>query len=145
MSARACKAETADRRFWSKVRGGDVSECWEWQAVTVDGYGSFQMTHTKVRAHRLSYEWLIGPIPDGLMLDHLCRNRKCVNPYHMDPVPNVVNARRGATCRATEDRCANGHPWSAETWRIGKRNLRICPTCAALNSRAWRRRASVAA
>lgn len=126
--------QTTEERFWSKVSGGDVEECWEWTGYRTRGYGTFTFstTHRSIGAHRLAYEFMIGPIPSGLSLDHLCRNPGCVNPYHLDPVTQLVNVRRGISCRATDEVCANGHPWSPETWSAGRgRHLRACRTCAA--------------
>ena len=126
---KACREETAPTRFWAKVQGGDVSECWEWHGTLIDGYGSFTLSTCSVRAHRVSYEMLVGPIPEGLQLDHLCRNRRCVNPWHLEPVPQLVNIRRGANCRATDEHCAKGHAWSAETWSVQGHHRRVCHQC----------------
>ena len=82
----------AEVRFWRHV--DDTGTCWVWTAsIRPDGYGEFRAGRL-VKAHRFAYEHLIGPVPDGLHLDHLCRNRACVNPEHLDPVPNAVNIRR---------------------------------------------------
>ena len=96
-------------RFWAKVRIGsvpadrpDLGPCWEWTAAQNDqGYGFFRVgsrtdgTNRLVRAHRLAYETLIGPIPEGLESDHLCRNRPCANPGHIEPVTSALNNHRG--------------------------------------------------
>lgn len=74
--------------FWIKVQ--KTSGCWNWQAAKNQGYGTFRGQ----RAHRWAYEKLVGPIPEGLTIDHLCRNRGCVNPSHMEPVTASENARR---------------------------------------------------
>jgi hypothetical protein len=98
-------------RFWSKVRGSDASTCWEWQGhVMRNGYGQFGLRRgVVVLAHRWAYEDLVVAIPDGLDLDHLCRNTRCVNPWHLDPVTRAENLRRArpyktATTTATETR-----------------------------------------
>lgn len=72
--------------------------CWEWQKAIreCNGYGICARNGKTDYAHRFSYETFVGPIPEGLELDHLCRNRKCVNPYHLEPVTHTVNMRRGA-------------------------------------------------
>ena len=86
-------------RFWRKVKGGDVTTCWIWQASLHRGYGQFAVSSRQiVIAHRFAYEELVGPIPDGLHLDHLCRQPKCVNPWHLEPVTPLVNVRRGSRC-----------------------------------------------
>ncbi|WP_104128075.1 HNH endonuclease signature motif containing protein [Cryobacterium sp. Y57] len=102
----------ADPRFWSKV---DRSEgCWLWNAsVDKFGYGRFTIRRGKVqRAYRYSYEQLVGPIPAGLQIDHLCRVRACVNPAHLEAVSQRVNVLRGNSPGAVAFRtntCARGH------------------------------------
>src|SRR5438105_7122344 len=85
-------------RFWSKVdRGGDA-DCWSWLASKDrDGYGFFCVSKDRPddRAYRVAYRLLVGPIPNGLELDHLCRNPGCVNPTHLEPVSHRVNVLRG--------------------------------------------------
>lgn len=93
--------QTLDERFWEKVDRRGPDECWPWLAATSQGYGIF---HVRVgeplaRAHRFSYGLLVGAIPDGLVLDHLCRNRACVNPEHLEPVTYRVNNLRAAAVR----------------------------------------------
>src|SRR3990172_6872284 len=92
-------------RFWAKVNPNrpiptdepGLDPCWEWTSHRNNkGYGWFHFGHRSVLAHRLAYETLIGPIPDGLESDHLCRNRGCVRPSHVEPVTRSVNVRRGA-------------------------------------------------
>lgn len=97
-----------DERFWSKVDKTDG--CWNWIAVrNPHGYGQFTVHHGTVRqAHRLAYLDLVGPVPVGLELDHLCRNRACVNPAHLEPVSHRENVRRGAQVRYG-DTCRRGH------------------------------------
>lgn len=83
-------------RFWSKVdRDGGPDCCWPWLAARANGYGKFYVDGRMVRAHRFAYELLVGPIPEGLVLDHLCAVTFCVNPAHLEPVTQRENARRG--------------------------------------------------
>lgn len=85
-----------DERFWAKVDRRSDAECWLWLAATAGaGYGQFGANGKSVRAHRYAYEALVGPIPDGLEIDHLCNIRLCVNPGHMEPVTHAENVRRG--------------------------------------------------
>lgn len=81
-------------RFWEKIEIQN-SGCWAWKGSLVGGYGSFFANKRVVKAHRWSYEQFVGPIPDGLELDHLCRNTCCVNPAHLEPVTHAENVRRG--------------------------------------------------
>lgn len=99
-----------EERFWRKV---DFADCWEWVAGTnAYGYGYFRTSGGARVAHRVAYELLVGPIPTGLQLDHLCRNRRCVNPDHLEPVTQAENLRRGAgsngALRPRPNTCRNG-------------------------------------
>lgn len=101
-------------RFWSKV--AKTETCWLWTAsLDGSGYGQFftrvEGQRKSNRAHRLAYELVVGPIPEGLVLDHLCRNPKCVNPEHLEPVTDRENILRGtglSARRARQVLCAEG-------------------------------------
>lgn len=86
----------AHERFYEKVAPNEVTECLEWQAglFQKDGYGQFQYRGRPHGAHRWAYEYMVGPVPDGLELDHLCANPTCVNTEHMEPVTKAVNLKR---------------------------------------------------
>jgi len=88
-------------RFWAKVRVLP-NGCWEWMGACRGGYGRFHVGNRNALAHRVAYEALVGPMPDGLQPDHLCRNRPCVNTAHLEPVTNAVNCRRGSRAKLTE-------------------------------------------
>lgn len=91
--ARKNNGRTAER-FWSKVDTSGI--CWEWTAARSDGYGQFKSGPGEpAGAHRWAYQYLVGPIPVGVQLDHLCRNRACVNPDHLEPVSQRENILRG--------------------------------------------------
>lgn len=81
--------KTPENRFWEKV--DKTASCWNWTAHLVDGYGKMRVGDRMVGAHRFSYKIHLGPIPDGMLLDHICHNRACVNPAHLRPVTNKQN------------------------------------------------------
>lgn len=131
-------------RFFSKVVRDPDTECWEWMASKQsNGYGRFGVGGRDgrgLRAHRVAYELLVGPIPAGLEIDHLCRNRGCVNPAHMEPVTHHENMLRGDTLPAKEaaqTHCKRGHLFDeANTYR--RRGSRECRACIASRARASR-------
>jgi hypothetical protein len=123
---------TTWNRFWEKV---DASgDCWEWTAYQMpSGYGMFRPggSRNQQMAHRFSWELLVGPIPDGYEVDHRCKNRGCVNPDHLQPVPPKVNLMRSeawSARNARKTRCPAGHAYDkANTrWYRGKRHCRAC-------------------
>lgn len=130
--------QDANARFWSKVDRTDG--CWLWHGwKTADGYGRFDIGDRKVLAHRFAYESNVGPIPDGLVLDHLCRVRDCVNPAHLEAVTVAENNRRGfgpVQAFALRTHCAEGHPLGPAT--PGKR--RVCRPCANERNRRYKAR-----
>ncbi len=118
-------------RFEAKVNYKDDG-CWEWLAGRDrKGYGRFSIGRLSKPAHRVSYELFVGPIPTGLQVDHLCRNRACVNPAHLEPVTCLENVRRSALGIATANRvaCRHGHPYSPENTYVRKSGARACRTC----------------
>jgi len=123
-------------RFWSKVNKTET--CWLWTAATTDGYGMFSIggqAGRMHRAHRVSFEALVGSIPEGLQIDHLCRVRNCVNPEHLEPVLPEVNTLRGessSAVRARQTHCIVGHEFDEKNTayiRQAGRVFRRCRTC----------------
>lgn len=103
-----------EERFWQKV--DFANDCWVWQAeLTHDGYGRFKTNGHKLPAHRWSYEYFFGTISINLQLDHLCRTRNCVNPYHLELVTAQTNTIRGQLARGRSLYCGKGHYKTSET------------------------------
>lgn len=124
---------------------GHESGCWEWIGPkTKAGYSQFCIGKERFYGHRVSYEEFIGPIPDGLQIDHLCRNPSCINPWHLEPVTGAENVRRGMAgeaarirCRA-QTQCKYGHPFSGDNLYVDANGYRICRTCQRIASRRAR-------
>ena len=107
--------------------------CWEWTGARATGYGQVWFEGRVQQAHRIVYEALIGPIPEGFELDHLCRNRCCVNPAHLEPVTSRENTMRGVgptAINAAKTHCKRGHPLSpGNVYTRPGTNGRECLTC----------------
>jgi len=123
-------------RFWAKVLITGPDDCWEWQGWhTKDGYGGFRLGHRQTTAHRALYETTKGIIPAGYTIDHLCRNRGCVNPNHLEAVPHYENLRRGIR-PPLKTSCRQGHLYDQTNTRVTVKGNRICRTC---NSYSYRK------
>lgn len=136
-------------RFWIKVEKTET--CWLWTAATVKGgYGTIRIGGVgspMESAHRVAYELLVGPIPDGLHLDHLCRVRRCVNPAHLEPVTCAENLLRGesfSAVNAVKTECLRGHAFTEEnTYYTGRgRDCRTCKRLRGQQAYAARKAAS---
>jgi hypothetical protein len=127
-------------RVWSKIDASGI--CWEWtDSLVRKGYGYVRWGGKYRRAHRVVWELLVGTLPAGLEPDHLCRNRACVNPDHLEFVTHRVNTLRGNAPHANNARkthCPHGHEYTEANTYIdqGKRRCRTC-----LSAKARRRRA----
>lgn len=150
-------------KFWARIDIDGADDCWHWKpSVNTTGYGQFKFDGKMQVAHRVSYQIVVGPVPEGMYLDHTCHNvdlsckgglaclhRRCVNPAHLEPVTNLENIRRGRAglYLAERDECVNGHslvdPSNVRlaTHYAGGTIYRKCMSCSAENSdRAYRNR-----
>ncbi len=147
-------------RFWAKVdKNGPLwngTQCWLWLGFTSDrhghpnGYGSMSYRFTRMPAHRFSWELRNGRIPSGLTLDHLCRNKTCVNPEHLEAVSLPINILRSDTVTAMNKRkthCPKGHPYDLLNTYFcpNKRRCRICDyernkSIARVHTTEWQKR-----
>ena len=104
---------TLIERLSNKIQVADGG-CLEWTGALRMGYGKFRgVAGRTTTAHRVVWETFVGPIPEGLELDHLCRNRKCVNPDHLEPVTRRENLRRGSN-GVLKTHCPHGHEYTDE-------------------------------
>lgn len=133
-------------RFGDRILIGDSGQCWEWMGGKHKGYGRIYQARTDgrsyyARAHRVAYELLVGPIPEGTELDHLCRNPGCVNPSHLEPVPHVENVRRGLAGKVNhrnsrKTHCPEGHPYDEKNTAYRSTGKRACLACQRARDRA---------
>lgn len=126
-------------RFYDKVLVGDG--CWEWQGNKHRRYGQFWHDGKTVRAHRWSYEYHVGPIPEGLAIDHICENPSCVRWDHLTPAtPKENTARYIASGRAHKTHCKYGHLFTEETTQWRPNGRRYCKECVKERRNAPRRK-----
>ena len=140
---------TIEDRFLSRLDHSlGILDCWIWGgAITKSGYGHMWAEGREIGAHRVAYSLVVGPIPDGLTIDHLCRVRSCVNPFHLEPVSSSENTRRGDVGKyiAARTHCRLGHPYSPINTGGKSRLKRHCLECKRASGRATaaRRRAKM--
>lgn len=122
--------ETSGYCFWRRV--AQEGDCWIFRPAQNRTYGSFTWRGTTYAAHRWAWSYFYGEIPQGLQLDHLCRNTRCVNPWHLEPVTPRVNTLRGAAPSARntlKTHCPRGHEYTPENTSTKAGNRRACRAC----------------
>lgn len=140
-------APTHAERFWPRVRKTET--CWLWTGASDEsGYGFFGAGNRVHRAHRWAYEDRFGPIPDGLVIDHLCRMPSCVNPDHLEAVTNQENLDRGWGRRVQSgwvDHCINGHKYTPDNTYTTPKGTFACRVCSAASRRKYEQKKRMAA
>ena len=128
-------------RFWNKIQVDENTGCWNWLGPKVGrGYGVITIDSRQRYTHRFAYEVNIGKIPESLTIDHLCKNKLCANPEHMEVVSNRENNMRGNSMSAINARkthCKNGHPLIGSNLRVRKTGVRNCRICIRKYERDW--------
>lgn len=136
-------ASQRDRLFRHVSFTSEGAGCWEWTGTrTKDGYGIASVGgHKGMAAHRAMYIEMVGPIPESMEIDHICRNRGCVNPAHLEVVTRTENIRRALPWnpQRLKSQCAHGHPFDTENTRFAKNGQRVCRTCSREWTREWMR------
>ena len=121
MAKRARPGTPIADRLSARTQRGDEKSCWAWLGSLANGYGSITIGGRTVSAHRVAFELAHGTIPVGLTIDHLCRNKLCVNPAHLEAVTMRENTLRGSgrsAVNARKTHCQNGHPLVGQNVRI---------------------------
>ena len=128
-----------DNRFWNKV--DKIGCCWYWiGAKTYGGYGLFRYNGKSELVHRLSYEDAKGEIPDGLVINHICRNRHCVNPDHLEVITRGKNIQIGICANRNKTHCPQDHEYTEENTLIDRKGARVCRMCARIRNSQYRQR-----
>lgn len=134
-------------RLEQRIMRDPNSGCWIWTGtLNPYGYGVIVVGKKNKQAHRLMFELARGPIPDGLVIDHLCRNRCCVNPQHLEPVSAAENTRRARIAGRPEDTrfddsvCKYGHRLTQDNIFVGKNGYPVCKACKRLAQHKTRAR-----
>lgn len=125
-------------KFWTNVA---ISEgCWKWQSrLSTGGYGRFRVNGKELAAHRIAFFAAGNDLVDGFVIDHLCRNRSCVNPEHLESVTQQENVRRGDIYKGSDTHCSRGHEFTPENSILSK-SRRVCRECHRIYHRSYQRK-----
>lgn len=131
--------------FYSKCNAGDINDCWEWTYnIGNKGYGMVVFRQVKYLAHRVSYQIYHGTLDPSKVIDHMCNNRKCINPLHLREVDQKTNCLQNnpgfAYVNSMKTECHRGHPFSEENTRIAPTGQRVCRKCHIINIRIYKER-----
>ncbi|MFB8182631.1 HNH endonuclease signature motif containing protein [Streptomyces sp. NPDC055966] len=148
LSIKQDRDQTPQERFWSRVdKNGPIPEhcpelgpCWVWTGGLAEGYGAFWLDGRQERAHIVAYTWAKGEIAEGHERDHLCRNRACVRPDHLEAVEHWTNVARGISphgVNAAKTHCNQGHPFDTANTYINPKGARVCRACARARHDRW--------
>lgn len=134
-------------RLWERVSPEPNSGCWLWLGGhSPRGYGMFYVNGKNRAVHRVSFELYVGPIPDGLELDHKCRNPACLNPAHLEPVTHIENMRRGqpgiitGAKQRAKTHCPSGHKYEGRNLYVRNNGERECAECSRIRSKEYQRK-----
>jgi hypothetical protein len=148
VAAKVDQFGTIEERLWKRYEVDGETGCWNWTgAISNRSYGSIYFEGRMQKAHRVMWRLERGEVPEGLDLDHLCRNRLCINPAHLEPVTRSENLRRSPLMDRHSGRthCIRGHGFTAENTRLKPGNgHRVCKTCMRMHIRNWRARNAIA-